>query len=579
MSSDLPKDIEEMLNSFVNDPQKFLKEHGEELMKMGEDFYRENIEKDKDSGSEDTPVETNTSFIFGDELLKVRQELAERMAGSSKKETPSEEEGSSQEKVISVEKVENNEDEKNKAGADELAEILASFEMSDDEDTPRVKASVSLQDVMTPRQVVEALDRYIIGQDEAKKAVAIALRNRSRRKFIEDDLRDDVIPKNILMVGPTGVGKTEIARRLAKLVGAPFLKVEATKYTEVGYVGRDVESMIRELAMVGVRMVEKRRIEKVKDVARQTAIKRVAEIILRKSKGKKELLPALIQGLQEGKFAKYLINVEIEEDKPQEIQILSGNSEDIGINVQEIFGGMGLFPKKRVSHKVTVERAIELLTLEESKKLVDSDEVKKEAVELIENEGILFLDEIDKIAGREGGHGPDVSRQGVQRDILPIVEGSSINTKIGIIHTDHILFIAAGAFHETKPSDLIPELQGRFPIRVELQSLKEDDFKRILIEPENSLIRQYRELLATEDVELEFSEDGIAEIARMACYVNEQNENIGARRLHTLLERVLEKISFEAPEMAGQKIVIDAKYVQERLQDIVKSRDLSRYIL
>ncbi|MBQ7529382.1 ATP-dependent protease ATPase subunit HslU [bacterium] len=432
---------------------------------------------------------------------------------------------------------------------------------------------------MTPRQVVEALDRYIIGQDEAKKAVAIALRNRSRRKFIEDDLRDDVIPKNILMVGPTGVGKTEIARRLAKLVGAPFLKVEATKYTEVGYVGRDVESMIRELAMVGVRMVEKRRIEKVKDVARQTAIKRVAEIILRKSKGKKELLPALIQGLQEGKFAKYLINVEIEEDKPQEIQILSGNSEDIGINVQEIFGGMGLFPKKRVSHKVTVERAIELLTLEESKKLVDSDEVKKEAVELIENEGILFLDEIDKIAGREGGHGPDVSRQGVQRDILPIVEGSSINTKIGIIHTDHILFIAAGAFHETKPSDLIPELQGRFPIRVELQSLKEDDFKRILIEPENSLIRQYRELLATEDVELEFSEDGIAEIARMACYVNEQNENIGARRLHTLLERVLEKISFEAPEMAGQKIVIDAKYVQERLQDIVKSRDLSRYIL
>ncbi|MCR4784119.1 MAG: ATP-dependent protease ATPase subunit HslU [bacterium] len=461
---------------------------------------------------------------------------------------------------------------------------------------------------MTPGQVVEALDRYIVGQDKAKRAVAIALRNRYRREKLGAEMREEIIPKNILMVGPTGVGKTEIARRLAKLVGAPFMKVEATKYTEVGYVGRDVESMIRELAIVGARMVERENMIKVRKEARRAAIERLLDAMQgreedeerdsgalgslfggwgsRKS-GKKEKnthpheetyeRSLLRRELFGGKLDDKIITLNLEDEHSQEIQVMAGGIDEVGVNIQDVFGG--ILPKKRTKHKLSIRRAFQVLVLEESKKMIDPEEVKRAAVDLVENQGILFLDELDKVAGKEGGHGPDVSREGVQRDILPIVEGCSVNTKIGQVRTDHILFIAAGAFHETKPSDLIPELQGRFPIRVALESLKEEDFKRILTEPENSLTRQYRELLATEGVEVEFSDDGLAELASMACQVNEQTENIGARRLHTMLERVLERISFEAPEMKGQKVVIDREYVLNELKDICASRDLSRFIL
>lgn len=498
-------------------------------------------------------------------------------------------------------------EENTNAGEDKLDfESYPLEQLFDDEPKEDKESdSIKLEEVLTPRQVVEALDRYIVGQERAKKAVAIALRNRYRREKLGGELREEIIPKNILMVGPTGVGKTEIARRLAKLVGAPFLKVEATKYTEVGYVGRDVESMIRDLALVGMRMVERERLEKVKREARLAALERLLDSLQglerptgarnsslfgvfndkttkknRKSTnelaqiGRAELYERLFKGELKGRT----VEIELEEDAPQEIQVVTGDSEEIGVNFQDIFGSM--FPKKRQRHKLPVDKAFRLLTTEESKKLIDMEDVKREAINLIENQAIIFLDELDKVAGKEGGgHGPDVSREGVQRDILPIVEGCSVNTKIGPIHTEHILFIAAGAFHETKPSDLIPELQGRFPIRVTLDSLKKEDFKRILTEPQNSLTRQYKELLATEGLEVEFNDEAIDELAAMACQVNEQNENIGARRLHTLLERVLEKVSFEAPEMEKGLVLIDRPYVLKELKDICQSRDLSRFIL
>ncbi|MGM9998013.1 MAG: ATP-dependent protease ATPase subunit HslU [Candidatus Bruticola sp.] len=478
---------------------------------------------------------------------------------------------------------------------------------NDGQDTENDRSDkINLDDQLTPRQVVEALDRYIVGQERAKKAVAVALRNRYRREKLHSELREEIIPKNILMVGPTGVGKTEIARRLAKLVGAPFLKVEATKYTEVGYVGRDVESMIRDLAMVGVRMIERERLGKVKYEARKAALERLLDGLQgreakssdahhhifdmfgnKSSKAKKSNLNSdlaslgraeLYERLYKGELNDRLVEVELEEESSQEVQVVTGDSEEIGVSFQDFFGS--ILPKKRSTHKLPVQRAFQMLESEEAKKLVDGDDIKRAAVELIENQAIVFLDELDKVADREGSsHGPDVSREGVQRDILPVVEGCSVNTKIGPIRTDHILFIAAGAFHETKPSDLIPELQGRFPIRVTLDNLKEEDFKRILTEPKNSLTRQYKELLSTEGIEVEFTDEAIDELASMACQVNEQNENIGARRLHTLLERVLEKISFEAPEMEKGPVVIDREYVLAELKDICQSRDLSRFIL
>lgn len=463
---------------------------------------------------------------------------------------------------------------------------------------------------LSPRQVVDELDRYIIGQEKAKRAVAIALRNRYRRELLPKELRDEVVPKNILMVGPTGVGKTEIARRLAKLSNAPFLKVEATKYTEVGYVGRDVESMIRELTEISVRMVEAERTRRVADKARERAIDRLVELLKpdRKEPVTNNPLEALFGSLnpqaarvnndepdmaatlleedrknlrariEAGELDDQLVEIEVEEGSSQEIQVVSNMGiEEMGVNFQDVLGG--LLPKRKKKCRVTVAEAIKMFTTEEARKMVDADDVKRTAVKRVEERGILFLDELDKIAGGEKGHGPDVSREGVQRDILPIVEGSTVTTKFGAVKTDHILFIAAGAFHISKPSDLIPELQGRFPIRVALEPLAHDEFRRILTEPENALTKQYKALLATEGVEIEFTDDGIEELARMAAELNEQTENIGARRLHTILERVLEKVSFDAPDMKDAKVEINAEYVRKELADIVENRDLSRFIL
>jgi len=450
---------------------------------------------------------------------------------------------------------------------------------------------------LIPRKIVEELDRYIIGQREAKRMVAIALRNRWRRQHLPPELRDEVLPKNIIMIGPTGVGKTEISRRLAKLAGAPFIKVEASKFTEVGYVGRDVESMVRDLVELSINMVKAQHAEIVKEKTAKQAEERLLDLLLPPpttqvpgifSEGR-EATPVytesyeqsrekLRQQLRDGKLNERSVELEVKDKNFPPIGVVSNvGMEDLEMNLREMLGNM--MPGRKKRRRVKVPEALLLLGQEESQKLIDMDEVTRDAVQRAENAGIIFIDEIDKVASREKGAGPDVSREGVQRDLLPIVEGSTVNTKYGVVKTDHILFIAAGAFHMAKPSDLIPELQGRFPIRVELTSLGKEDFVRILTEPQNALTRQYVALMETEGIHLEFTKDGIEEIAATAVSVNERAENIGARRLFTIMERLLDQVSFEAPEMTEKKVIIDAKMVRERMQDIVKDEDLSRYIL
>jgi len=461
-----------------------------------------------------------------------------------------------------------------------------------------------LAEYYTPREIVEQLDKYIIGQDKAKRAVAIALRNRYRRSKLDPKLRDEITPKNIILMGPTGVGKTEIARRLAKLVNAPFIKVEATKYTEVGYVGRDVESMVRDLVEEAIRMVKNQKMEMVKERAARAAENRILDILLPPKRKRAQnplgmLFPMdqptaeeqeepddsmahtrerLREKLRSGALEDSPIEIEVEDSKFASFGFIPGmGNEEVLIQIQDVFGN--LFPKRRKKKKTTVREARRIFEQEEAQKLIDMDEVVEEAIQAVEQHGIIFIDEIDKIAGRETGAGPDVSREGVQRDILPIVEGTTVMTKYGPVKTDHILFIAAGAFHVSKVSDLIPELQGRFPIRVELEALTKEDFKRILTQTENAIIKQQIALLKVEGVDLEFTEDAIDEIADIAYIMNQTSENIGARRLYTVVEKLMEDISFNADSLAGQKVVIDREYVRNRLQDIVKQNDLHKFIL
>ena len=458
-------------------------------------------------------------------------------------------------------------------------------------------------DELTPREIVRELDKHVVGQDQAKRAVAIALRNRMRRQKLSPELAEEVIPKNIIMMGPTGVGKTEIARRLAKLANSPFLKVEASKFTEVGYVGRDVESMIRDLIEIAIDMVREEKLEDVADKAELNAEERLLDLLLPSMPvqvakpatdqqigfniGNEPILAGepgsrtrekFRQQLREGKLDDRIVELDVREKSMPAFEIISNQGvEEMDVNIKDMLPN--IFGQRTKKRKMKVSEAFEYLIQEEEQRLVDMDQVTRIAVERVENSGIIFLDEIDKIAGREGGHGPDVSREGVQRDILPIVEGTTVNTRYGMVRTDHILFIAAGAFHVSKPSDLIPELQGRFPIRVELQSLTVEDFIKILTEPKSSLTKQYTALLDTEGLKLEFTPESLQEVANFAFRVNEGTENIGARRLHTIMEKVLDKISFEAPDMEEKHVVITADYVRNALTDIVKDQDLSRYIL
>ncbi|PYU96666.1 MAG: HslU--HslV peptidase ATPase subunit [Acidobacteria bacterium] len=451
-------------------------------------------------------------------------------------------------------------------------------------------------DDMSPREIVAELDKYVVGQREAKKAVAIALRNRIRRQKLDEEMAEEIAPKNIIMIGPTGIGKTEIARRLARLANSPFIKVEATKFTEVGYVGRDVESMVRDLVEIAVDMVRMEKIGEIEELAEQNAEERLLDLILptlqpvpedrtADDNGKELrrihfLREKLRKQLRSGKLDNRIVEIEVREQavSPFSFQIFEGSSlEELQFNMRDLLSGfMDRKPKKR---RMRVDEAAEYIIQEEEQKLVDMDQVARLALERVEQNGIIFIDEIDKIAGRESGHGPDVSREGVQRDILPIVEGTSVSTRYGMLRTDHVLFIAAGAFHVSRPSDLIPEIQGRFPIRVEMKPLGEDDFVRILKEPKNALIKQYTALLETEGIKLRFAEDAVREIARMACVVNENTENIGARRLHTIMEALLEDVSFSGAELRSKTVRIDADYVRKRLGDVVTDKDLSRYIL